>query len=399
MDRLYYPTINTIDDVLPYVQHRPEFGINQRDEYTVICYNVQMPDTFNIIHGDEHGSLIRRECRGIAFNNKTGAIVSRPFEKFFNLNEKPETNIDVVDLSESHLVMEKVDGSMIRIFSVEPGGELKFGTKRGETDISADAERYARNVLGTEFLDWNRTVVDCGFTPIYEWVAPQNRIVIDYDIEQLVLLAVRENITGRYLSDLRQFGFPPCVPRPDVLSIGNTMNDMVNAVRGFTDKEGIVLYFPEKNKRIKVKSDWYVSAHRAKELISQDRHLILAELNNTLDDIIPLLTSDLVIKTQQKIEQFWKRVENRAVELDHMMVFLRDNYCGEHGFDKKRISLEYMPEKSDITKSALYTMMNTGTSSFDFIIQQVRKYAERSESAYQNFYKNWLEDSKNEYSI
>ena len=392
IDKLYYPTINTIDDVLPHINGRPEFGINERDDYTVICYNVQMPNTFDIMMDDLHGSLIRRECRGILFNNN-GRIISRPFEKFFNLNEKQETSQSLVDLSVKHHIAEKVDGSLIRIFSTEPGGVLRFGTKRGETDIAADAERYARTVLGSEFMEWARTVVDCGFTPLFEWVAPQNRIVIDYDDEQLVLLAIRENITGEYVAELDKFG-TYMVPVAECIEYSDDINGLIEAVSSFTDREGIVLYFPELNRRIKMKSDWYVNAHRAKELINQDRHLMLLALDNKLDDVLPLLMDthrEIAVKKVEKVNQL---INARTLDISVLLEQIRTWYMRDGVFDKKSIAIEFMPSVSSITRSTLFGLLDRNGFVYDTVVQLVRKYAVKSESEYQRFVNEWLSVSQ-----
>ena len=40
---------------------------------------------------DKAWNKTNMRCRGIVFDTSTGAIVCRPFNKFFNLNERPST--------------------------------------------------------------------------------------------------------------------------------------------------------------------------------------------------------------------------------------------------------------------------------------------------------------------
>ncbi|MFK5282445.1 hypothetical protein ACI3PL_23080, partial [Lacticaseibacillus paracasei] len=54
-----------------------------------------------------------------------------------------------------------------------------------------------------ELRDKLYTSCVCGFTTIFEWTAPENRIVIGYDKTELTLLAVRNINSGQYF-DLHQ---------------------------------------------------------------------------------------------------------------------------------------------------------------------------------------------------
>lgn len=195
-----FPVINTIDDVLPAIAGRDEFVVAERDFGTVINYLVAMPDTFKMEGQDDVMGAIRRECRGLIFDNE-GHIMSRPFHKFFNVNEKEETQAHVLDLSRPHIVMDKLDGSMIR--PVRMNGMVRLATKMGITDI-ADA---AYNILRHNQRVWLEDMMVNGFTPIFEYIAPTNKIVVEYAEAKLILTAVRETVSGEYRS-LRQWDAP-----------------------------------------------------------------------------------------------------------------------------------------------------------------------------------------------
>jgi len=46
-----------------------------------------------------------------------------------------------------------------------------------------------------QFAKW---CIENRLTPIFEWCSRKQRIVIDYPEDKLVLLAVRENMSGKY---------------------------------------------------------------------------------------------------------------------------------------------------------------------------------------------------------
>ncbi len=195
-----FPVINTIDDVLPAIAGRDEFVVAERDFGTVINYLVAMPDTFKIEGPDDVMGALRRECRGLIFDTE-GRIMSRPFHKFFNVNEKEETQAHMLDLSRPHIVMDKLDGSMIR--PVRMHGMIRLATKMGVTDIAIEAEQ----LLDADQYMWLEDMMIDGFTPIFEYVAPTNKIVVEYAEAKLILTAVRETVSGEYRS-LRQWDSP-----------------------------------------------------------------------------------------------------------------------------------------------------------------------------------------------
>ena len=198
-----FPEIRTINDVLPHIEGREEFIVAEREFGTVINYAVAMTDTFDIYPAGYGGRLstydpggaMRRECRGLIFDTE-GKIMSRPFHKFFNVNEREETQTSDIDMSQPHVIMEKMDGSMIRPILVN--GQLRLATKMGVTDVAMQAEAFmAKNTKYKDFCVW---CVSKGLTPIFEWTSPFNQIVLPYEEDMLTLLAVRENVTGHYLN-------------------------------------------------------------------------------------------------------------------------------------------------------------------------------------------------------
>ena len=68
--------------MLPHIQGRSDFVVAVRDGYTVIDYVYALPDSFD--------NPYRLECGGIKFA-PDGSVLARPFHKFFNIGEKPDT--------------------------------------------------------------------------------------------------------------------------------------------------------------------------------------------------------------------------------------------------------------------------------------------------------------------
>ena len=124
---------------------------------------------------------ITLQCRGLV-TNSNGEIVARPFKKFFNYEEhKPE---DIPN--ENYEVYEKMDGSLGILFYYN---EWILATRGSFTSPQA--------IKGKELLekyDYNR--LDKNYTYLFEIIYPENRIVCDYDFEDLVLLGIIHTKTG-----------------------------------------------------------------------------------------------------------------------------------------------------------------------------------------------------------
>ena len=177
-----FPVINHINDVLPHIAGKEEFIHVVKDGYQVIDYVYESGDSFS--------NPILRECRGIKFD-LDGDLIGRPLHKFFNYGQKEI----VYDWGAPHTIMTKMDGSMVHTAMIN--GELRLCTRMGVTDHAMAAEKLL--TLRQKIELQSLSIYDQS-TVTFEYVAPENRIVIDYDRPQLVVLAIRTNDTGEYWS-------------------------------------------------------------------------------------------------------------------------------------------------------------------------------------------------------
>ena len=335
-----FPEIRHISDVSPHIQGRDEFVVAERDSYTVINYVVSMADTFEMTGPDDLTGAIRRECRGLIFD-KAGVLISRPFHKFFNVNEREETQMNVIDLGQPHVIMEKMDGSMIRPLVVN--GCLRLATKMGVTEVAMAAEVYlASRKDSGEIMNWMERCVKIGLTPIFEFIAPTNQIVISYSEPDLVLLAIRHNETGNYL--VEQNSTPSGLTRVPVYgSVEGNLADYVARQRAAEGREGDIIRFADGH-MLKVKNDWYVRIHKTVDKIRFDRHIVELILNEEIDDAIPMLPPH----EAERVRNFELRFADRL----HTLIAGYDRYYHTvlaSGLDRKRYAQEWMPsiQKSD----------------------------------------------------
>lgn len=300
-----FPTINHIDEVIEAIKGRPEFVVAKRDGFQVINYFVNMEDTFPPVNEVAGGSkkdreakkrrnAILRECRGLVFDYE-GKVIARRFHKFFNVGERLETLPDKIDLTKPHHLMEKLDGSMITPIPITKNGELtiRWGTKMGTTDVASQAEKFVKE--NPEYEAMARRCVTLNLTPIFEWLSRKQRIVVDHPEDKLVLLAIRNNVTGEYdkFENMRErtMALFPSIPVVKIYSTGQDILSVMNDVNKEEGSEGFIIRFDDGH-MVKIKTEWYVRIHKAKEILKFEKDILSLIVNEKLDDVIPLLTDD-----------------------------------------------------------------------------------------------------------
>ena len=364
--RYQFPEIHTISDVLPHIEGRPEFVVAEREGYTVVNYVVAMSDTFDMTGPDDLGGAMRREARGLIFDSD-GNIMSRPFHKFFNVNERAETQTHEIDMSQPHVIMEKMDGSMIRPILVD--GYLRLATKMGVTNVAMEAEAWLA-AQDSEYKEWLRAYMDNGYTPIFEWVSPFNQIVLAYEIEDLVLLAIRDNVTGEYLDLAEELSEVRC-PFNVVRSYGSMEGNILEYIdrqRGAEGREGDIITFANGH-RLKVKNDWYVRIHKTIDRITFDRNIVDLIINEEVDDVIPMLPTAQVERIRNFETRFWE-----AFRVKEDMLLADRDICSQlYEDDRKRIALEYVPTLPNKADASFIFRMLDGYNIRDLLLDHVRK--------------------------
>jgi RNA ligase len=355
-----FPEIHTISDVLPHIEGREEFIVAERDFGTIINYAVAMTNTFDMTGPDDLGGAIRRECRGLIFD-RDGNIMSRPFHKFFNVNERDETQSHAIDMSQPHVIMEKMDGSMIRPILVD--GYLRLATKMGISDVAMQAEEW----LATQDPQLKYRLMGSlmiGETPIFEWVSPFNQIVLAYEDADLVYLGTRDNRTGNYY-------FEEDTPFTKVHRYGSVegnLGDYIARQRESEGREGDIIAFADGH-RLKVKNDWYVRIHKTLDRITFDRNIVDLIINEEVDDVIPMLPTAQVERIRNFETRFWEAFRQTENRLYGLRIAAQQSYED----DRKRIALEMIPSLPNKADTQFIFRMLDGHNIRDLLLDHVRK--------------------------
>lgn len=203
---------------------------------------------------------IVRQARGLVFD-AAGNVVLRPFGKFFNVGQNEESRIENLPFDKPFSVSEKLDGSLV-IFGVW-NGEL-IATTRGsfESPQSQWADKYIR-----EHIDLSK-LLD-GVTYLAEGIYPLNQVVLHYGSDRLPLLAVIENHTGFEYDPIRA---AELLGMEHAAHYNYSLSDLLDLVQTAEGVEGWVVKWINDDGsalRVKVKTLWYINAHRNKFNITE----------------------------------------------------------------------------------------------------------------------------------
>jgi T4 RnlA family RNA ligase len=137
-----------------------------------------------------------RLSRGLILDRDMN-VIARPFEKFFNINTAymPETMLENLPKEVPELT-EKMDGSMGVLYTYLD--QTAIATRGSFTSEQSQwaTNWYKEHQKRAELWEY---VWPEGWTPIFEIIYKENRIVVEYDFEGLVLLGLVNNETGEYM--------------------------------------------------------------------------------------------------------------------------------------------------------------------------------------------------------
>ena len=248
----------------------------------------------------QYGQLwdeITLACRGLVTDNK-GNVVAKPFTKFFNIEEGKHTPTPDFE------VFEKMDGSLGIMFKYN--GEMVCATRGSFT---SDQSKWMTNFA----LKYNyQDIIVDGFTYLFEIIYPENRIVVDYNGEErLVLLGIVNTETGEELPYNKLFEGFDVVKKYDGVRDYSELKNKVEQ-----NAEGFVVRFSNGD-RMKIKGEEYLRLHKIMTNISTTgiwEHLSTGgDINELLKDVP---------------DEFYKKVKEYAdlLKYGHYQV---SEHCGK----------------------------------------------------------------------
>ena len=242
---------------------------------------------FNYNKECDFADLVVQESRGIIIDIETLEVVCWPFRKFGNYGEGYADDIDW----NTARVQEKIDGSIIKLWYNKFTAKWQWSTNSmidANDAMIMDASVSFMSLISRaqNFKNIPYSSLDKNKTYIFELVAPEQKIVIRYDIPYLYHIGTRSNLTGFESND--DIG----IKKPEEFPL-HSIKDCIKAAEQLnTDKdnvthEGFVVVDGKWN-RVKVKSPEYVYAHRLETLhvYTKRRLLPLIRINDKAIDVL-----------------------------------------------------------------------------------------------------------------
>lgn len=293
---------------VPYENYSPEKNVFnymvsklENEEYSswvdtvkISSYKDYLLFHYNLIAAAEemwgNSDSLNREARGLVIDIRNDEIVNCPFKKFFNIEEVPETKLDVIlEKIENASVFEitnKLDGSM-QSASYYRGEIVLAGS---ESVNPVDSWRVSESY---EYLDnhpnYKQMITENeGLTFIFESISANDPHVVLYDEDKygLYLIGVRDKFTGR------EFLYK------EVIDFANKYHTLVTEIESYTldelfgakskfkanEKEGWVLSMD--GFKVKFKCDDYLEIHKCYSKKSLPKLVIKAMADGNIDDVI-----------------------------------------------------------------------------------------------------------------
>jgi len=216
---------NIDDEVSELLELKPEWGLRAYDLYTfdidgpngliLLNYSKQAHAILHKIDGGQGWTTPLRMMRGVVLDWRLEKprFISRGFEKFFNINELPETSIATLSkekrstwagmeltLTDTFKCRSKEDGAMIEYFV---HNENLIATTRGffntlYVDAALELFSYsdfqlAKNVCNNHKVNLANIVV--------ELICPLSKVYVDYGNEKKLYLLAAYDISGKKIKD------------------------------------------------------------------------------------------------------------------------------------------------------------------------------------------------------
>lgn len=263
---------------------KKEYGVRVKKDGDYAIFNYTIECNFY--------DPIVQEARGIIIDYVKREVVCWPFRKFGNHSEG---YADTIDWAHAR-VLEKVDGSIIKLWYDEKKGDWQFSTN----GMIRAEEARADEMLGTRFMDIIRAAdnladipfesLDKTMTYIFELVSPQSKVIIAYDTTSLYHLGTRSNLTGEEFDvdiGIKKPASYPLSSLEDCLEAAVALNKNSEGESEEVSKEGFVVVDRDWH-RVKIKSPDYIMLHKLasmKEISKSDALYFLLENRAQMEEI------------------------------------------------------------------------------------------------------------------
>jgi len=270
-------------------------------------------------------------CRGLIVNSNN-KIIARPFPKFFNDDQLDKMEWKIP--KEPFEAFEKMDGSlgiMFHHYSTHFKKWTHHIATRGSFE-SDQANKGNKLLEGYAEVKWNPK-----YTYLFEIICIESKVVVNYDKEKLVLLAIIETNTGRELSHKEMIAhLSSCTI--EIVKRYN-INDWKLLLDNFDgdNREGFVIKFSS-GFRVKIKYERYKELHRAICGLSARRLWEQLVEGKKRDDLIANIPDEFHTWTKNQLNILFFKFD--IIEEYTLLIFHQILKELEPGYSKKDFAMK-----------------------------------------------------------
>ena len=267
----------------------------QYDRYVLIRYK-DMTELYSELTPEEYWSLydgIYRKCRTVVFDMLTENCVLHGYDKFFNVNELNETNLETV-ISNSktaslYEVSNKLDGSMVLATKVKEGNIIMVTSNSINAETSWRLD-LAYNLLTEEIYEM---LFDYeGDTFVFEMIVPEDLHIVKYSVSDygLHLIGIRKVLSTDNMDESFMVRYEDVVKLATKYGVKTTetfnmsIDEIMSQIesKGCDEAEGFVVRINDSFYKIKYHE--YVQMHKVLSSMVSPNAVIDAIKRGVYDD-------------------------------------------------------------------------------------------------------------------
>ena len=292
-----------------------------------------------------------------------GNILSRGFNKFFNAGESPDLYPNP-EKYKDWVLTNKEDGSLMICdyiydsLNVRTRGTISYKDHENTNDFDCVIEKYNISSLLKKYES---------YSILFEIYSPNNVIVLKpYDEPEIVLLGAINKETGIYYPFYTSLGkeiqsVVNCKV-PEVFKLSGNILDIIENIKVWKNKEGVVLNYNDSQNQIKIKSQWYLALHHMKSELSNIEKVLDVWLEQGMPDyntFYNYIVTTFDFELAEQIKGTISRIVDGKKEVNKIV-------DGMNGFVNNR--LRSLPSRKEQAQLVISSYGDSGRSSMIFKI-------------------------------
>jgi len=213
-------------------------------------------------------------------------------------------------------------------------------------------ERFLPAPENQKYYKFSEEWMSQGFTPIFEWCSPRNKIVLHYDTDFLVLTGIRNNRTGNYVkhSTVVESATNHSIPLTEShIGTVHSLTEFMNDTQAKELIEGVVIRF-EDGSMYKIKTNWYFDRTKKDKQdysLNSERNIWKYILDQEIDDALANMNdSHLSAKVKTFEVLLYDTISAKATHFAGIANSVRSQNALKKDFVKAIISRSDIPKES-----------------------------------------------------